>query len=129
MAFSFDDTLLTDADWIRFYIGDTVLNSGPRPNSAARNFPNASIAAVLSDEGHKVAAVAALFEALSTEWARYNLSEREGEVNFDAKGTADYYAKLADEWRSKPDGGGSSKRSMVAGVVGLDIASKGDDWE
>lgn len=129
MAFSFDDTLATDTDWIRFYIGDTSLNSGPRPNSANRNYSNATITAVLSEEGHKVAAVAALFEALSAEWARYNLSERDDTVSMDATGTAEYYAKLADEWRGKPDGGGSSKRGLSAGVIGLDIASKGDDWE
>lgn len=129
MSFSFDDTLATDRDWIRFWIGDTILDFGPRPNSAARNFSNETITAVLSEEGHRVATVAALFEALKSEWARYNLSEREGETNVDAKGMPEYYGRLANEWREKPDGGGGGTNSLSAGVIGLDIGSKGDDWE
>lgn len=128
MAFTFDDTLATDRDYIRFYVGDTVENSGPRPKAGNTNFSDALIAAVLSSEGHRVATVAALFEALSNEWARHKTAEREGEVSVDTKEVADQYASLADEWRSKPNGGGGGKRSITAGVVSLDIATRGDDY-
>jgi hypothetical protein len=129
MAFTFSDTLTTDHDWIRLKAGDTIENYGPRPFTGSnRNFSDALIAAILSDEGHKVATVAALFEILAAEWGANKMSEREGEASRDAKEVADYYLSLANEWRAKENGGGGSLNSISGGVVDLDIAARGDDY-
>jgi hypothetical protein len=69
MAFTYTDTLATDRDKIRFFIGDKVENAGPRP--ADGNFSDDEIAGLVTAEGTWEAAVAAAFETLAAEWIRY----------------------------------------------------------
>ena len=121
MAFTYVGDLSTDLDTVRLNVGDTVQNSGPRPDK--RNFSDAEAGAIITAEGHVTAATARIFEILSAEWAAYNLVEREGEVSFDAKGLADFYKALAYDWRAKPNGGDDS-RSLQAGVITLDFMAK-----
>ena len=122
MAFTYVGDLSTDLDVVRFNSGDTVENAGPRPDK--RNFSDAEDGAVITAEGHTTAATARIFEVLGSEWASYALVEKEGEVSFDAKEVVDKFAALAAEWRSKPDGGDSS-RILQAGVITLDFMEKG----
>lgn len=129
MAFTFNDSLATDRDVIRSNIGDDIENKGPRPfNGSDRNFSDAYIAAILASEGNTTAATAKLFEVLTAQWASNKTVEREGEASRDAKEVADYYEKQANIWRAKPDGGGGGSDTITAGVIGLDIAARGDDW-
>jgi hypothetical protein len=123
MAFTYD--LTTDRGVVRFNIGDTAENAGPRPDK--RNFSDEEIDYLISTETDGTTAASALgFETLASEWGAYTLSEREGEVNFDAKEVSDQYFDLANYWRNKP-GGGTGGNSLQAGVLTLDFMEKGDD--
>jgi len=110
MTFTCIPDFATDRDNIRLRIGDTQFDAGPRPDR--RNFSDEEIAQILSDEGAtRNAAIAGIFEILTNEWAAYALSEREGEVQFDAKVLADEFRKQAKIWRLKPGGSSEAERS------------------
>lgn len=110
MAFTYSDALTTDRDKIRLRIGDTQQNAGPRPDK--RNFSDAEIAFILSDEGSVVnAAIAHAFEILAAEWTAYAISETEGEASYDAKEVASEFRKQAESWRNKPGGGSETESS------------------
>lgn len=123
MAFTYD--LTTDRGVVRFNIGDTVENAGPRPDK--RNYSDAEIDYLTAAETAGIAAATALgFEILASEWGAYAIQEREGEVSFDAKEVIDKFFDLANYWRNKP-GGGTGGNSLQAGVLTLDFMEKGDD--
>ena len=123
MAFTYD--LTTNRGIVRFNLGDTVENAGPRPDK--RNFTDAEIDYLIATETDGNTAATALgFETLASEWASYALSEREGEVSFDAKKTSEQFFSVANYWRNKP-GGGTGGGSLSAGVITLDFMEKGDD--
>lgn len=113
-----DTTLATvPRDRVRFYINDTVLNEGPRPDG--RNFSDAEIAFFLSEEDSRVnGAVARAFEVLANEWSGYALSMKEADLAVDAKEVADNYRIQAAFWRKKP--GGGSEVELSGGVVTLE---------
>jgi hypothetical protein len=123
MAFTYSDALTANADIIRFNLGDTKEGAGPRPDKT--NFSDAEIAYLLSSEANNTAATARGFEVLAAEWTAFALSEREDNTQFDAKETADKFAKLADRWRAKPDGG-NSEMSLRAGALALDFMEKSE---
>lgn len=120
---AYDPDETTERDQVRGEIGDTVENAGPRPNKT--NFSDEVIARILTVEGNVNGAIARCFERLRAEWTPYSLSERRDVEAFDAKGLVDKYEKLADDWRAKTGGG---TNTIFAGVVGLDIAARGDDY-
>ncbi len=123
MAFTYD--LTTNRGVVRLNIGDTVENSGPRPDK--RNYSDEEIDHFITIETDGTTAASALgFEILANEWASYTLTEKEGEVSFDAKEVSDQYLDIANEWRNKPNGG-TGGRSLSAGVLTLDFMEKGDD--
>ncbi len=123
MAFTYD--LTTDRGVVRLSMGDTVENAGPRPDK--RNFSDVEIDYLITTETAGTTAATALgFEILASEWGAYAISEREGEVSFDAEEVSDLYFKQATYWRNKPDGG-TGGGSLQAGVLTLDFMEKGDD--
>lgn len=101
MAFTYDQTQLTVfRNRLRLRIGDVVEFQGPRPDG--RNFSDAELDSLKTDESDSFnGTIAAVFEILATEWTQYALSEKEGDLAFDAKGVADKYTKLAAEYRVK----------------------------
>lgn len=102
MAFSYDDALTESLDKVRFAIGDTERDKGPRPDG--RNFSDAEIAYLLTTESSVVnAAIALAFETLRDEWASFTVAEKEGDVSFDAKAVSDQFDKSAKHWRAKSD--------------------------
>jgi hypothetical protein len=121
MAFTYAETLLTDRDKIRLRIGDTQTAAGPRPDK--RNFSDAEIAFVLTEETAVNASIAHLFEILASEWTSYSISEKDADVSFDAKGLAETYHRRALEWRAKP--GGTAVVQQAGGWVTLD---RTDAW-
>lgn len=122
MAFTYSDALTTSRDKIRLRIGDTQASAGPRPDK--RNFSDAEISFVLTEESDSVnAAIAHCFEILANEWTAYSLSEREGEVQFDASQVAANYRLRAAEWRAKPGGAVEAERNRS--TVSL---SRKDAW-
>lgn len=60
---SYDPTLGTDRDWVRFLIGDRVVV----PETAAK-LTNEEIDAVVADEANKFLAAARCLEALYAQW-------------------------------------------------------------
>ena len=69
MAFTYEDELAEDRDKVRFNIGDTTKDEGPRPGGS--NFTDAEIDGLLSIEDSWERTVAAGFEVLAALWARY----------------------------------------------------------
>lgn len=116
MAFTYKDALSTNRDKVRFHIGDTQEDEGPRPDK--RNFSDNEIAFALSTEDDRVnGAVAYLLEILANEWTAYAIQEREGEVSMDAKEVAKNYRAQAAFWRKKAGGADEAERST--GLVTL----------
>ena len=112
MAFSYSDVLTVDRDKVRFRIGDTQLNAGPRPDG--RNFSDLELDFILSEEDSRVnGAIAHSFEILENEWSQYALSEKLQDVSFDAREVADNYAKRAAKWRKKPGGADDEERGSA----------------
>lgn len=92
----------SNRDKVRFALSDTVANKGPRPDGG--NFTDAEIAYLLSSESSVVnAAIALGFETLRDEWAAFAVSEKEGDVAFDAKAVCDKFDESASHWRKKSD--------------------------
>ena len=98
MAFTYTDTLATDRDKIRFYLQDTVENSGPKPADA--NFSDNEIAGLVTAEGAWGKAVAAGFEALAAAWRRYPSFQADG-LRLDRTAIAKGYDQAALYWRSQ----------------------------
>lgn len=102
MAFSYDEALTDNSDKVRFSLGDTERDKGPRPDG--RNFSDAEITHLLTAESDVVnAAIAFGFETLRDEWASFAVSEKEGDVSFDAKSVFEKFDKAAKQWRAKSD--------------------------
>jgi len=116
MAFSYDEALTADRDKIRLRVGDTQADAGPRPDG--RNFSNAELSFILTDEDSVVnAAIAHCFEILASEWTQHALTEREGEVSVDSREVAANYRKQASFYRQKP--GGASEATNSGSLVTL----------
>ena len=117
MAFTYLGTLATDRDKARFYLQDTVENSGPKPSGG--NFTDAELDGLITVEGSWQRAVAAGFEALAAIWrTRYDFAS-EGQ-SFRRSGVAEGFAKDAAKWRL--DFGGTAQTSDSA-VTRIDAYS------
>lgn len=98
MAFSYDDTLSSDSDKVRFNLQDKTENSGPLPGDA--NFSDAEVAGLLNIEDTWQQATAAGFEALAAAWANYadlSVGPRRESLSQIAK----RYAEQAKTWRTQ----------------------------
>lgn len=116
MAFTYSDALSYDRDKVRFHIGDTQEDAGPRPDK--RNFSDNEIAFALDTEDDRInGTVAYLLEILANEWTAYAIQEREGEVQMDAKEVAANYREQAAFWRTKP--GGADEAGRSTGLITL----------
>ena len=102
MAFTYLGTLATDRDKVRFYIQDTVEDSGPKPSDG--NFTDAEIDGLLTAEGNWQQAVAAAFEVLEAAWAGY-ADWQAGPRRESASQIAERFGKNAQTWRDKQAGG------------------------
>lgn len=98
MSFTYDPTLPTDTDRVRFYIQDVTASAGPKPDSS--NFANAEIAAVISAEGTWQRAVAAMLEILANLWAK-EVDITVGPRHESLSQTAQRYESMASTWRAR----------------------------
>ena len=98
MAFTYLDDLSTDRAQVRFYLQDTVENSGPRPDDD--NFSDDEIDGLLSIEGSVARAVAGGYEVLATAWAGY-ADWGAGPRRESASQIAARYDKKAQDWRQR----------------------------
>ena len=98
MAFTYAGTLATNLDKARFYLQDTVENSGPKPGDG--NFADAELSGLITAEGSWQRAVAAGFETLAAAWRRYPDFKADG-LTLNRSDIADGYAAQAKVWRAK----------------------------
>lgn len=115
MAFNYVGDLGTDLDRVRFYLQDTVENSGPKPSDG--NFTDEEIGGLVDTEGSWQRAVAAGFETLASAWRRFPSFQADG-LRVDRTSIADGYAKLAKTWRAKYGRTGSAGFRAVTRVDG-----------
>ena len=114
MAFTYVGDLSTNLDKVRFYISDTVENSGPQPGSG--NFTDEELSGLITAEGSYQKAVAAAFETLAGEWSQYvdiSVGPRRQAYGQTAKG----YEALAKTWRRRS---GSQARAGSRAVTRVD---------
>jgi hypothetical protein len=114
MAFTYDDSLSTDRDRVRRWLGDVTEDSGPLPDDS--NFSDNEIAGLIDAEGTWQRAVAAGFELLASMWRRYPSFKADG-LSLSRSDIADGYAEQAAEWREKY---GRTKGVNVAGIIKTD---------
>lgn len=97
MAVSYNEGLTDDISIIRFYVGDTVANAGPRPGD--KNYSDAEITALLGLRSNNTGAVISnLFDALASEWTKYATSITVGPRKEELYRISEMYAKKAREW-------------------------------
>jgi hypothetical protein len=116
MAFTYNGTLETDLDRVRFHISDTVSGAGPKPGDA--NFSDAEITGLLTVEGAWEGAVAAAFETLAGAWARFP-SFLADQLRLDRSDIAEQYRKLAANWRAR-SGSSPKSRSGTRSMTRID---------
>ena len=110
MAFTYVGDLSTNRDKVRFYLGDKVEDSGPRPSDG--NYTDAEIDGLITVEGSYQRAIAAGFETLSAEWRKYPSFKADG-LSLNRTDIADGYAAQAKEWRRKYGGSGGGMGSQA----------------
>jgi hypothetical protein len=98
VAFTYDPTLDTDLDKVRFYAGDTVYLDGPLPDGG--NFSNEEITALLTIHAEWECALAACFEKLASAWASRPIFGP-GELSTIHVDTGKKYERLAEVWRGR----------------------------
>jgi hypothetical protein len=108
MAFTYD--LDTDSGELRLAIGDTVEDTGPRPNG--RNFSDAEITYFLGAGSVSRASVQA-FDALAAEWSAYAGNSRLGPTA-QASAQAKAYSERATELRQQLGGSNAVSGFSVA---------------
>lgn len=116
MSFIYEDSLSTNRDKIRFYIGDTTYESGPKP--AGENFTDEELAGLVTIEGSWQRAVAACFETLAANWAQHPNFSADG-VSVSQSDTAKHYREQAAAWR-RTAGSGALVVSGIAAVTRID---------
>ena len=114
MAFTYLGTLATNRDKVRFHIGDTVENSGPKP--ASGNFTDAEVDGLITAEGSYQKAVAGGFETLAGLWSQY-VDTQIGPRRQAYSQTAMGYEKAAKTWRGRS---GSQARAGSRAVTRVD---------
>jgi hypothetical protein len=98
MSFTYDRNLTDSTDKVRFYIQDTSLNSGPKPDST--NFSDEEIDGVVTAEGTWQRAVAAMYEILAASWsAEVDISV--GPRHESLSQAAGRYQDMATQWRTR----------------------------
>lgn len=98
MTVTYVGDLSTDLDCVRFYLNDTVEDSGPRPSDA--NFDDDELNGLLTVEGSWQKAVAAGFERLAAEWRRHPSFSADG-LSVSRSDIANGYAEDAKKWRAR----------------------------
>jgi len=98
VSFTYNGTLTTDMDKVRFHIGDTTNAAGPKP--ADVNFTDAELTGLVTLEGTWQRATAAAFENLAALWARHPSFNADGMSSSQSDIAAQYRAS-AKEWRDR----------------------------
>ncbi len=108
MTFTYAGALATDKEKVRFEIGDTTVNAGPRPDSS--NYSDEEIAVILTEEGSVGRAAARLCEVLAREWSALAGSVKMADYSESLSDRAAYFAAQAADLRARY---GESRPGMV----------------
>lgn len=122
MTVTYDGSLSTDKDKVRFYLGDKVLEAGPRPDDA--NFSDEELTGLITVEGTWERAVAAGFETLAAEWIRYPSFQADN-FAISRSHIAKNYQAQAEYWRKRH---GSTSLSDVFGSPGDSVITRVDAY-
>jgi len=114
MTHTYDPDLTTNSDKVRFHIGDTVEDSGPRPSDD--NFSDEELDALVSANGTWQRAVAAALRVLATEWTRYPSFQADG-LRLDRTAIAKGYIDQAATWEKRF---GIPVPVVTAGIIRVD---------
>jgi len=98
MAVTYNESLASDRDRVRFAIGDTIEDSGPKP--ADGNFTDPEINGLVTLEGSWQRAVAAAFETLASLWAVHATFNADG-MSVSQSDIAASYREQAADWRRR----------------------------
>lgn len=115
MTYTYIGNLSTNLDKVRFYIGDVVSGTGPKPTGG--NFTDEEIGGLITAEGSWEKAVAAIFEILAGMYSSYvdiTVGPRREALSQASKS----YREQASEWRSRY--GGSSSTAGARAVTRTD---------
>jgi hypothetical protein len=96
MAITYDDTLTTDRDKVRFWLQDTVSGSGPKPSDG--NFSDDELTGLIATYGSWQRAVYAGLTVLANAWRRFPNFRTESGFQVDRTDIADGYQKQALDW-------------------------------
>jgi hypothetical protein len=113
MAFTYNGTLTTDLDRVRFYLGDVTSGSGPLPGDA--NFTDAELSGLITAEGSWQCAVAAGYERLATSWRKFPSFMADG-MQLQRSDIAKGFEDQAKEWRKKYGSGSTASSSRTGGA-------------
>lgn len=108
MSFSYSTALTTSRDKVRFFIGDTTVNSGPKPSGG--NFTDQEIDAVVTMEGSWHKAAALLLRTLASLWMNEATTVKIGPYSVTYTDRAKMYEQKAAEVESK-------MASSIAGLI------------
>jgi hypothetical protein len=124
--------LSTDLDRVRFAIGDTEVDAGPKPED--ENFSDDELNGLLLIEGTWQRAAAAAFENLATLWTNKVTFTAGSQVAANLSDIAAGYRASALEWRSRygsadSGGAGTCASTRADGYSDdLDNVSGANDW-
>ena len=119
MSFSYSPSLSTDRDKVRFFIGDTVSGSGPKPSGV--NLSNEEIDALVTLAGSWQSAAALACRALASSWMNEANSVKIGTYSVTYTDRAKMYTTKAQEL----EGGMTLSMSGLFGYHGT--TASGDD--
>jgi hypothetical protein len=123
MTFTYVGTLTTSLDIIRFKLGDTVEDSGVKPNGG--NFTDEEIAGLLSLEDDNTGrTVAALCEVLANIWANY-VDTRIGPRDEKLSQIPKFWQTRAKQLRSEV---GYTTGSVSTGTINLGIDEEDENF-
>ena len=122
MTVTYNGSLSTDKDKVRFYIGDKVVDAGPRPGDG--NFTDSEIAGLITAEGSWERAIAAGFETLASEWIRYPSFQADN-FAISRSHIAKNYQAQAEYWRKRY---GPASLSDVFGSPGSNAITRVDAY-
>lgn len=121
MSFTYDETLLTDRDKIRFNLQDTIESKGPRPDDA--NFSDGEITGLLAIEGTWQRTVAAGFEVLASAWSSKASYGAPTQVNRALSDISRAFREQAKLWRAAYGGVGTAATAGGVAVIRQDAYS------
>lgn len=120
MAFSYDSSLSSDRDLVRFNLGDTVAASGPRPGGS--NYADGEIDYHLTQVSSLTygwrLVVGQLLRTLANEWTMHARNIAIDGYREDATATGAAYRDRAAEWEASINSNGALTAAM-SGVIAV----------